>query len=73
MATQKLSTIGFDIPETTFIKTSVELASGMDIGQWEVVDDKQANAVLVNTDALSLQAAISQYATSDSATEGLFI
>jgi hypothetical protein len=73
MATQKLSTTGFDIPETTFIKTSVELASGMDIGQWEVVDDKQANAVLVNTDALSLQAAISQYATSDSATEGLFI
>ncbi len=74
MATLKLSIIGFDIPETTFIKTTVELASGMDLGQWIIVDgEEEADTVLVNTDTLSCQAAISQYAASGHKKEGLFI
>ena len=73
MAKLKLSITGFDIPETTFIKTSVELASGMDIGQWIMVEDEEADAVLVNTDALSCQAAIAQYAAAGHEKEGLFI
>lgn len=73
MATLRLSITGFDIPETTFIQTSVELASGMDIGQWVVVHSEVADAILVNTDTLSCQEAITQYAASGHKEEALFI
>jgi len=73
MATLTLGITGFDIPEATFIQTSVDLASGMDIGHWVVVNNEEADVILVNTETLSCQEAITQYAASGHQKEGLFI
>lgn len=73
MTTLKLSLTGFDNPESTFIKTSIELAAGMDIGQWVIVENEEADVIFVNTDTLSCQTAIAQYAASGHQKEGLFI
>jgi hypothetical protein len=73
MTSLKVTSTGFDIPATTFIQTSVELAAGLDIGQWIYVDKEEADVIIVNTDTMSCQAAITQYASLGYPKEGLFI
>ena len=73
MTALKTTSIGFDIPETTFLQTTVELAAGMDIGQWVYVENQEADIILVNTDIISCQSAIARYAASGHRKEGLFI
>ena len=60
--TLRISAIGFDKGETTFIRTTVELASGIEIGSWDYVDDgSAADVLLLNLDSESGRAAQQQY------------
>ncbi len=50
MTTLRVATVGFDKSESTYVKTTVELASGLDIGGWHYVDTPDvADVVLANT------------------------
>jgi hypothetical protein len=45
----KIAATGFDHWDATFIKTTVTLAAGLDVGAWEYVDrQEEADVVLVN-------------------------
>ena len=61
MATLRVTSIGFDNQQATFLKTTVDLATGLDIGQWTYVSKEQADVILVDTEHLGIQKAIERY------------
>ena len=57
----KLSSVGFESAEGTYVQSVVELASGLDISQWEYVAEGNCDVLLVNSDTLELHKAMQSY------------
>lgn len=73
MAPLTISSVGFTIPEVVFLTTSVELAAGLDIGDWCYVEQGQADVILFNACRMGLDAAMEAYSASGYTTDAFFI
>jgi hypothetical protein len=64
MTTLRIAAVGFDTSEATYIKTTVDLASGLDIGSWRYVEAPEAaDVVLTNAASRSGRSALERLQT----------
>ena len=64
MATWKMAVVGLESRDLALLETAIDLASGLETGRWELVDDQEAaQVILVNLDVSAGEESAENYGT----------